>query len=139
MRLGKPTRGGNDEINMAPMIDIVFLLIIFFMCVSQFTQLHLEKLSLPPAKDADDPEAVEQGPYLINIHPDGRIFMTGRAYTPESLETALLADTEKKEIDEIPPAIIRGDRALHWGKAARVMRICAKSRIGRIRVAVIKQ
>ncbi|NIA21838.1 MAG: hypothetical protein GWP05_07725 [Anaerolineaceae bacterium] len=45
--------GGDVGFNMTPMIDIVFNLIIFFMLVSQFYQLRVEKVTLPPAKMAD--------------------------------------------------------------------------------------
>ena len=41
MRLSKPRKQGQLGISMTPMIDIVFLLIIFFMTVSQITLLGL--------------------------------------------------------------------------------------------------
>jgi len=34
-----PVEGGDDEINMAPMIDMVFLLLIFFMVASHLTAM----------------------------------------------------------------------------------------------------
>lgn len=45
--------GGAVSFNMTPMIDIVFNLIIFFMLVSQFYQLKVERVKLPPAAKAD--------------------------------------------------------------------------------------
>ena len=40
--------------NMTPMIDIVFLLIIFFMTVNQVTEVSKERLSLPQVKGGED-------------------------------------------------------------------------------------
>ena len=45
------------EMNMTPMIDVVFLLIIFFMIVTEISQLVLEELQLPYSKIAKDDEA----------------------------------------------------------------------------------
>lgn len=139
MKLAKKKRVYGCEINMAPLIDVVFLLIIFFMCVSQFTRLHLWKLNLPEASEPAAPEAVPAGPYIINLSADGKVMMGGANYTFKTLEKLLKEENRKRKLEDIPAAVIRSDRKTNWRDAARVMRICSMSRISQIRVAVTEK
>ena len=51
MHLRRPKRAFGTELNITPLIDIVFLLIIFSLVVSQFTKLEVEKVDkAKPAK-----------------------------------------------------------------------------------------
>lgn len=60
--------------DMTPMIDVVFLLIIFFMLITDMTQQDLEVLTLPKAKTAvaDEPDPKEFRP-VINIRQTGEM------------------------------------------------------------------
>ena len=49
MNLAKHDPETEMEMNMTPMIDVVFLLIIFFMIITDMTQQDLEELTLPMA------------------------------------------------------------------------------------------
>lgn len=64
----------DTKMDMTPMIDVVFLLIIFFMLISDMTQQDLEVLTLPKAKTAtpDEPDAKEFRP-VINIRQSGEM------------------------------------------------------------------
>ena len=52
MKLQKTDDQQEMEMNMTPMIDVVFLLIIFFMVITDLTQQDLEELQLPTAENA---------------------------------------------------------------------------------------
>jgi len=75
MRLAKHHRRSDITFNMTPMIDIVFLLIIFFMTVSQITQVNDEPIELPRLEGVEetDPKV-----YTINIRDDGSLVISGR-------------------------------------------------------------
>ena len=62
---------GAVSFNMTPMIDIVFQLIIFFMVVSQFYQLSVKNVDLPPAVRADQKkkELQEFTQVVVNVVP----------------------------------------------------------------------
>ena len=62
------------KMDMTPMIDVVFLLIIFFMLITDMTQQDLEVLTLPKAKMAvpDEPDPKDFRP-VINIRQDGEM------------------------------------------------------------------
>lgn len=75
--------------DLTPMIDIVFNLIIFFMIVSELSNLDVEQIELPFADNAEDPKLVisQDGDtdkvLQVNVMPEGLIKVSGRAYTME--------------------------------------------------------
>jgi biopolymer transport protein ExbD len=66
MKFRIPVEGGDEEINMAPMIDMVFLLLIFFMVASHLTALERIPVPLPVADEAKVPKQA-MGRQLITI------------------------------------------------------------------------
>ena len=72
--------------NMTSMIDVVFLLIIFLMVITDLTQQDLEDLQLPTATNAqpDKPDPDEFRP-VVNIKQDGSIWVKRQQiYDPEN-------------------------------------------------------
>ena len=63
------------EITLTPMIDVVFLLLIFFMVTTTFSQQSELKISLPEAKGADA-EAAEKM-IVLTINAEGIYFISG--------------------------------------------------------------
>ncbi len=76
------------EMDMTPMIDIVFQLIIFFMIVIDLSQQDLEDLRLPMSKTAMDDEP-EEGRLYVNINRRGEYIMTRQPMTLDALEQHL--------------------------------------------------
>ncbi len=81
MNLAKHDPETDMEMNMTPMIDVVFLLIIFFMIITDLTQQDLEDLELPMAFHAvpDKPDPDEWRP-IVNIPYDGRMVVKREVY-----------------------------------------------------------
>ena len=72
-------------VNLTPLIDVVFLLLIFFMVSTSFTRETQIKLELPKASVEPletKPESLE-----ISIDKEGRYFVNGKGLVNESLET----------------------------------------------------
>jgi biopolymer transport protein ExbD len=85
MNLSRHDPETDMDMDMTPMIDVVFLLIIFFMIITDLTQQDLEELQLPVALHAvpDKPKPDEWRP-IVNIPHDGRYIVKGDAiYEPE--------------------------------------------------------
>src|SRR5688500_3878428 len=72
MRLAKAHRAKLD-INMTPMIDVTFLLLIFFMTVNQMSRTNKEAIPLPAAKGTQDQS---EGNLTINIDLAGQIIVS---------------------------------------------------------------
>jgi biopolymer transport protein ExbD len=86
MRLPKNARRGSIGFNMTPMIDVVFLLIIFFLVSSHLAKQESQlELPLPVANSGT--EAVEDNTprVVINVLPDGGILLAGTQVTPAEL------------------------------------------------------
>ena len=137
MQLRKTKRTYGCEINIAPLIDVVFLLIIFFMTVSQITRVEAEDLTLPEARQGEAPKETPAGRFIVNVHQDGRIVVAGRTRSIASLQDMLAGELAERSADEIT-VLVRGDRDTPWERVSEIMRACAAQGIGRVRVAVIE-
>lgn len=72
---------------MTPMIDIVFLLIIFFMTVSQITRIRDLPVQLPSVSGGADQSKITH--VTINVTQDGDIHVTGKSRTESEVVTLL--------------------------------------------------
>jgi len=142
MNMNKHDAKTEMEMNMTPMIDVVFLLIIFFMIITDLTQQDLEELKMPAARsaqeDVPDPKIVRP---IINIPQSGKmIHKRNSLYDPEvdgdsmiGLERFLAdqANRMKAGEDGLPdnPLMIRADRGTEFKYIQRVMEICGKEGI----------
>ena len=142
MNLAKHDPETDMEMNMTPMIDVVFLLIIFFMIITDLTQQDLEDLQLPKANAADqdkpDPDKVRP---IFNILSDGRIIVSretlydpevdqGKADPLKQVKTTLVAIADsmpKSDEDGMPddPLMIRADESSLFKHTQKVMEACS--------------
>jgi biopolymer transport protein ExbD len=83
MSLAPPKRKASGDDNMIPLINIVFLLLIFFMVAGQMKSFQTADLA-PPVAQSDEPVVLEAN--RIEINSDGQIYLNG---SPVSI--ALLA------------------------------------------------
>ena len=99
MRLSKRPGGRLLKMNMTPMIDIVFLLLIFFMTVTQVSRVKEERLELPQQAGTRDKESSS---LTVNIRQDGQLVMLGRVLQLDRLlglvseELARLGDDPRR-------------------------------------------
>lgn len=137
MRLHKTRRQYGSDINIAPLIDVVFLLIIFFLTVSHITQVRVEALSLPEAKEADESAHVASGRIIINVHKNGRIVVSGKTCDADSLELMLRREQESTSGGSLS-VLLRGDRETSWAAVSELMQVLTRLGINQISVAVIE-
>jgi biopolymer transport protein ExbD len=102
--------------NLTPLIDIVFLLLVFFMLTSHFVQEQSLNIDLPVA---DSGEAVAEDRQLeVVIAKDGQLLMNDHFVADEALQEVLrtaLAGREDKQVR------IRGDRTSPLGRSVTVL------------------
>jgi biopolymer transport protein ExbD len=77
-------------LNVLPLIDVLFLLLIFFMVSTTFLSAPAIKLELP---EAEHSETVRQTPLVIHIDPAGRIYLND-----EPVEIPLLAEALRQKL-----------------------------------------
>ena len=83
-KTGKPKPDEKAEMDMTPMIDCVFLLMIFFVLVIDLSQKDLEDLILPKAIHVEEDKNPPDVRPIINIMQDGTVMHKGEArYIPD--------------------------------------------------------
>tara|TARA_B110000495_G_C22435753_1_gene273957 strand:- start:9 stop:407 length:399 start_codon:yes stop_codon:yes gene_type:complete len=118
--------------DMTPLIDVVFLLIIFFMVSTVFVDFSRNMdINLPTSKSSivdETPKTLE-----IQMSKDKKITLAGKNINILGLEQALKKlDVESKK----QTAIIRADKVLPYGEVIEVMGILQKAGVLDISVAV---
>jgi biopolymer transport protein ExbD len=132
MRL-PPTEQDLGVPNMMPLIDVVFLLLIFFLMASRFEQEERDlKVSLPEVAEAM-PLAMTQD-LVVNITPEGKYIVAQQQYNEAQL-AALLVKTRQNNPQQA--VLIRGDGRAAWQHGVRVMGLCNKAKIDNYRVAAV--
>lgn len=126
MPLTAHENSSGPAIDLTPIIDMVFLLLIFFLVATTFHQTEREmKIALPAAASAG-PISAALKEIVINVDAEGRIIVAGRAMEPEALRAlvsqAVAANPEQK-------VTVRGDRATAYANVVRVLDICKGSGI----------
>ena len=121
--------------NMTPMIDVVFLLIIFFLVSSHLQKQETQQeLDLPIASSADNDIDQETPRVTINILDNGELSVSGRTLNTAQLVPMLKAVRgEKGEDVEVR---IRSSRAVPWSRIEPVMLGCTRSGIWNVGFAV---
>src|SRR5690606_27652303 len=74
-----------EDFQMAPMIDMVFLLLVFFMCVSSLASADKSvEIDLPESRESKVPEDLA-GRGIVSVKADGTVFMGAREVSREEL------------------------------------------------------
>ncbi len=132
----KIQRDDQSSINLTPMIDIVFLLIIFFMVGTKFSeQTELEKdisLQVPQVTDA---HALTSAPRkrVINVYQDGRIILDKKTVSLDELQFELASARQQYQKLGV---VIRGDADSRYQQVAEVIATCKKADINDLNISV---
>ena len=129
-------------IAMAPLIDIVFLLIIFFLVVSEIASYdRIDNLVLPVADEAQ-PENILPERLIISVDTFNDIYVGGRKRTLEDLETLLRL--EKKYSGETggrtkQPILIQADQDARWEVVQDILETAGRLKFWRISFSARKE
>ena len=117
---------------MAPMIDIVFQLLIFFIVTGQLSKSETElDVSVPTTAEGADPQRV-QGEKIINVLADGRVIVDK---TPLSQEELFVMMKKLSELYKNQPIRLRADAKTEYQHVINVISTCTKAGIWNISFA----
>jgi biopolymer transport protein ExbD len=120
------------SLQLAPMIDIVLLLLCFFITSWQFSQSETElNVAVPTAQEGADPTR-QRGEIIIHILADGSIRVEGTTVDLPKLAGQLSAIAKQYENQ---PVRIRGDGEVPYQRIVEVIDTCQKSGIWNISFA----
>lgn len=117
------------EVNMAPLIDMVFILLIFFVVTTNFSRQTGVDVSKPKAQSA-----VSQGQkvMLIGVTREGTIHVYGRQLPMDRLKPMVKQELVKRPDMSI---VIIADKQAEIGKAVEVMDQCALAGASKVSIA----
>ena len=118
----------DEDINMAPMIDMVFLLLIFFMVASHMIKIDKTPVELPQASSSIVPEKISDRTYITirssdTIGEEVEFFMNLKNTTIDDIKTKISESFLNNENTSI---CLRADKFVRHKHIKNIMQICAE-------------
>jgi biopolymer transport protein ExbD len=146
-----------DNMNMTPMIDMVFNLLIFFMLITDLKTKDLAEMTLPVAYMAEEDKNQEKDDRVIlNIDKYGGLMWKGKAVNLDELGTVLSTSRDKYQLkmkqqnkegmEDLPGGgkasklyvLLRADKDAPWQHVQWLMTIMAEQKLYKLQFATKK-
>ena len=120
------------ELHLAPMLDVVFQLLIFFLVAFEFQRSELDmKVQVPSAQEGADPKRA-RGEIIVNVRENGEVVVENQTMTQQQLREKLTAIAKQHENQ---PIRLRGDAKCEYQTIVEVIDTCQKAGIWNISFA----
>ena len=113
-------------LNITPLIDVLFILIIFFTVSSTFLEQPGIKLELPEAKTSA-PQRIEKA--VLSITPDSKVFLNGNEVALAALPVQLRQMMEQSSDKSL---IVSADKGVRHGLVVQVMDIARQNSVEKL-------
>ncbi|MFH1479321.1 MAG: biopolymer transporter ExbD [Candidatus Omnitrophota bacterium] len=127
MRFKQKVQFVKGQLDIAPLIDCIFLLLIFFLLTSNFIFQPGIKVSLPKAVTS---EVIQENTLIITITSDNRFYLNELPITFVELKNKLGRSASKDNI-----VLIKADRDVSLGKVVSVWDFCRDIGVTHINIA----
>lgn len=124
MKIKRTTEVEGDVINTSPIVDIMFILIIFFLVTTTFHQVERDLEVSLPETDTSLSSAVRV--LVINVRTDGSYFLGAKRCDINQLYSSLTAASAENPDQKV---LVRGDRNALHGYVAAALATCRKAGI----------
>ncbi len=121
---------GLQQIDLAPLIDVIFLLLVFFMLSSSFTFQSGINVKLPKAVTSD---TVSNEGFTISITGEDVVYFNGKITTVKELE-GFLKDATKETL-----VMIKADRRSSMGRIVDIWDLCRQLGVEKINIATTRE
>jgi biopolymer transport protein ExbD len=134
MRFKSTSSDGNELINISSMIDVLFILIIFFLVTTTFKEEEIDHLVTLPTDKRNQSLTQSKGNVIkINIRENGSFIVMGTQMTEEQLSTWMEGEIKRKPELKV---LIRCDENSKHLFLANVMSICRHLGVPKANIAV---
>ena len=123
-------------INMTPMIDCVFLLLIFFLVATKFEEAERDMNVVLPSASEAMPMTAKPKELFINVLRSGQVVIAGQALSEDQLLGALQQASANNPGRQA--VIIRADRHCEWEHVMSVMNSCNKAGLHDYKVTALQ-
>lgn len=136
MRIRSDELEDEVSLNLTSLIDVVFLLLVFFMVATTFLDPERAlELDLPTAESGSSREELPEE-LVLNVFRDGRVALGGREVDDEALRASLESAARR---DPATPVTIRGDAQVEHARIVSVMDACALAGLSNLSVGTLAQ
>jgi len=135
MKAGESEGKAMDEINVIPLLDLAWTLLIIFI-VAVTASVQGVKVNLPKASQA--PSLAKPKTKAITVTAEGRVYLDAYPVTLPELETRL---RQFKAVDPELPVIVKGDAKLYYEKVIDILDLLGRlgiSQIGLVTQKIVK-
>ncbi|MFH1394820.1 MAG: biopolymer transporter ExbD [Candidatus Omnitrophota bacterium] len=115
------------RLDIAPLIDVVFLLLIFFMLTSSFVFQPGIRVNLPKAVTS---EVLHKELLVVTITGENKVFINERPVKSDELVSRITVAAREDQ-----PLLIKADKESNLGKAIEVWDICRQMNVKQINIA----
>jgi biopolymer transport protein ExbD len=129
------------KMDLTPMIDVVFQLLIFFVLVTEMAAAELEVLTLPSADQAVPDQNPDRKRMILNVNKKGEIVCRKKVLNQKELHEMLKLEASIGPRDPTNKALsaravlIRGDIQAEYKHIQMIMQECAKVGIWKLELA----
>jgi biopolymer transport protein ExbD len=128
----------NVEINLASLIDVVFILLLFFVVTTTFTRETQLKVDLPEAASGTPPEQTELKQVEVLIGVDGAYSVNGKALLESNLSNLMAALQKESDGDNSLPLIISADGKTPHQSVITAMDAAGKLGFSHLRITTVE-
>ena len=134
MRIRTSESDSGELINISSMIDVMFILIIFFLVTTTFKEEEVDHLVKLPVESRNQSLTQTAGNLIkVNIRDSGAFVVMGEQVTEEALTTWMQSEVDKKPELKV---LIRCDKESKHLYLANVMSICRHVSVSEANIAV---
>lgn len=123
VRINKGTALG--ALSLTPLIDVVFLLLVFFLVATRFAQEDRELDVILPSASEARPLTEEPRELFVNIDQEGNYFVDGRALTANEVEEVLSRAVANNPAHQ--SVVIRADKRVQFDYVVTIMNLCNRA------------
>ena len=137
MRFPRKPRESVD-INLAPLIDVVFILLLFFVVTTTFTRETQLKVDLPEAVSGTPPEAAVKAPLEILVAVDGSFALNGKSLASNDLTALMEALRVESGGDQSLPVMLSADAKAPHQAVVTAMDAASKLGFAQLRITTVE-
>lgn len=128
----------NVEIGLAPLIDVVFILLLFFVVTTTFTRETQLKIDLPEADSATPVQETQLKQLEVMIAADGSYSLNGQSLVKSDLATLSSALQKESAGDSSLPLVISADARTPHQAVITAMDAAGKLGFSRLRITTVE-